>query len=310
MDIRELRYFVQIVRNQNYSNAAKQLYVSQPALSKIVKKIENEIGEKLLTRSTHQVMLTDYGKIFYERALITIQTFDSLKNVVKDTKEEKKGKITIGVTPMVGTLWLVDYIVDFCNSYPNIEIFLNVAGSKILQERLLKGQLNLAIGIIKTVKDIKKSSNIKKTILLEDKMYVCMNNKNILSQKEFIFLKDLEQEEFNFYDSVSILSSIITENCLKEGFTPKIIFSSSNVDMIVQFTAHGRGICIVPRPYANRYNFPDLVKIPLKNDMPWIVCVMENRKSYNPYICDLFKSYIIKRFSQINISTNDMKHSK
>lgn len=296
MDIRELRYFVQIVRNQNYSNAAKQLYVSQPALSKIVKKLENEVGEMLLTRSTHQVMLTDYGKIFYQRALITLQTFDSLKNVVKDTKEEKKGRIALGVTPMVGTLWLVDYIVDFCNSYPDIEISLNVSGTKMLQEQLLKGQLNLAIGIIDTSNDVEESSNIKKTILLEDKMYVCMNNKNVLSQKKSIFLKDLKQEEFNFYDSKSTLSSIITENCLREGFAPKIIFSSSNVDMIMQFTAHGKGICIVPRPYANRYKFPDLVKIPLQNDMPWIVCTMENKESYNPYICSLFKSYIVKRF--------------
>ena len=136
MDIRELRYFVHIVQAHNFSKAAMHLYVSQPALSKMVKKLEEEIGVKLLYRTSHQVNLTDYGKLFYQRALITLQTFDSLQNIVKDTQEEKSGIITIGVTPMIGTMWLVDYIVDFCQKYPSIDIKLNVAGTKILERDL------------------------------------------------------------------------------------------------------------------------------------------------------------------------------
>lgn len=296
MDIRELRYFVHIVQAHNFSKAAMHLYVSQPALSKMVKKLEEEIGVKLLYRTSHQVNLTDYGKLFYQRALITLQTFDSLQNIVKDTQEEKSGIITIGVTPMIGTMWLVDYIVDFCQKYPSIDIKLNVAGTKILERDLEKGNLDLAFGIIDINKD---KDHLNRIILLEDTMSVCMNKTNKLSKMKEISLNNLKYEEFNSYSSGSTLSSMLRKACLENGFEPKIRFSSSNVDMLMQFTAHGKGICIVPRPFANRYkNIPSLIRLPLKNNIPWILCLIKSINRYTPYICSLFELYIIDKFKE------------
>ncbi|WP_366945848.1 LysR substrate-binding domain-containing protein [uncultured Acidaminococcus sp.] len=255
------------------------------------------MGVKLLFRTSHQVILTDYGNLFYQRALIAIRTFDSLQNIVKDTQEEKSGTIKIGVTPMIGTIWLVDYIVDFCDKYPSINIKLHVDGTKILEKELAKGNLDLVFGII----DVNNNSGpYEKIILLEDSMSVCMNKANKLSKMNEISLKDLRCEEFNSYSSGSMLSSILRNKCLENGFEPKIRFSSSNVDMIMQFTAHGKGICIVPRPFANRYShISNLVRLPLKDNLPWTICLIKSKNNYIPYICSLFESYIRNKFQLI-----------
>ena len=84
MDIRVLKYFVQVAKSRNFTRAAEQLYISQPALSKMIKKLEAELGVSLFDVRPSGVNLTDYGQELYRRALPLIAEFDSLTNFVEE----------------------------------------------------------------------------------------------------------------------------------------------------------------------------------------------------------------------------------
>lgn len=292
MDIRELRYFVQIAKDHSYTNAAKHLYVSQPALSKIIKKLEVEFEVKLFEVHNNKVYLTDYGKYLYGKAVSLLNDFDSLMNFTNDIKKEKKGNIRIGITPMITALWLVDIIVDFSNLYPQITFDLQEGGSKTIREEVKSGNLDIGICITGREKD-----ELNETVLLRDKFVVCTDTNNPISHKKAVKFSELKSEVLNFYSSSSALYENIELHCIQAGYKPKINFTSSKIEILMQFSAKGKGICIIPRPYAEKFKVKNLILVPLDSDLSWEPCIIINNKIYQSYVAKLFLDYVKQRFN-------------
>ena len=141
MDIRVLKYFVQVAKSRNFTRAAEQLYISQPALSKMIKKLEAELGVSLFDVRPSGVNLTDYGRELYRRALPLIAEFDSLTNFVEELQTTPTGKLRVGVTPMIATLFMVDIVTEFSRVWPEIELQIVEDGSIALRRSLLEGEL-------------------------------------------------------------------------------------------------------------------------------------------------------------------------
>ena len=110
MDIRVLKYFVQVAKDRNFTRASEHLYISQPALSKTIKKLEHELGINLFDIRTTGVQLTDYGQMLYQRAVPLIAEFDALTNFVSDIQAKPVGRLRVGVTPMIATLYTVSIV--------------------------------------------------------------------------------------------------------------------------------------------------------------------------------------------------------
>lgn len=89
MELRELRYFVQIAQDQSYTKAANRLFISQPALSKTMKKLEYELGVPLLVVKSNGVFLSDFGQALYERTIPLLNEFDALSDFVQEVKTAK-----------------------------------------------------------------------------------------------------------------------------------------------------------------------------------------------------------------------------
>ena len=301
MEIRELRYFVQIAKDHSYTHAAEHLYISQPALSKTMKKIEKEFGVTLFITKNNVVNLTEYGKCLYDKAVLILKEFQGISNIVKDTQAEQSGKITIGITPMIGTLWIIDMVVDFCNLYPKVDIKIIDGGSKFIHQELIKGNIDLGICLKGGVQE-----NLEETFLFSSKMIVCTSANNPLAGNENISVGELKDETFNFYGDSSFLSKMIMDRCINAGFKPKINFSTSKVDLIMQFTSRGKGICIIPKPYADRYAMLKLKQIPIAEDFPWTGCLVKNKQMYQSYVCKLFEQYILSKFTMLQEKDSKM----
>lgn len=241
MDIRVLKYFVQVAKYQNFTRAAEHLYISQPALSKMIKKLEAELGVSLFDIRTTGVYLTDYGQELYQRALPLIAEFDSLTNFVEDMQTKPVGKLRVGVTPMLATLFMVDIVTEFSNLWPDIKLQITEDGSIALRRALLERELDLVLCI--TGEEI---PNLKDTILFEDEMVTVVSISNPLSQYPALHFSQLADQPFNLYSQYASLSHQIEAQCIKAGFMPKINISSSKVNFMLQMTEHNRGICILP----------------------------------------------------------------
>lgn len=181
MDIRVLKYFVQVAKSRNFTRAAEQLYISQPALSKMIKKLEAELGVSLFDVRPSGVNLTDYGQELYRRALPLIAEFDSLTNFVEELQTTPTGKLRVGVTPMIATLFMVDIVTEFSRVWPEIELQIVEDGSIALRRSLLEGELDLILCITG-----EQVPGLRDTVLFEDEMVTVVSTENALAQYDKI----------------------------------------------------------------------------------------------------------------------------
>ncbi len=293
MELRELRYFVQIANDHSYTKAAEHLYVSQPALSKMMKKLESELSIPLFVMKSSGVYLSDYGEMLYDKVVPLLNQFDSLKSFISDVRGLKGGKLRVGVTPMLGTLFFVDVVVNFCNQYPGVELKLSESGSKAVRQQLVEENLDIGICITGDANEL-----LEDTILFQDEMVVCLLRTNPLSAFSSLRFEQLKDECFNMYSSSSTLYTQIFNRCIQAGFEPKINISSSKINMIMQMTAKGKGICILPRPYAIQYLSSGLKLVSLKEPFPWTGCMVKNKTAYQSYVSKRFEAFVMDYFTE------------
>ncbi len=138
MDIRALRYFVELVREQSFTRASEKLFVTQPTISKMIRNIEEELGLPLLNREGRRFTLTDSGQVLFQRAQTILAEMQQLEAELADLQSLQHGRLTLGIPPMVGHLY-ADLIRAYRTSYPKVELTLVEYGGRLIEQAVLEG---------------------------------------------------------------------------------------------------------------------------------------------------------------------------
>lgn len=144
MDIRTLRYFVEVVRQQSFTRAAEKLFVTQPTISKMLKNLEDELNCTLLIRDGRKLLLTDTGRVVFERGQAILGEFHQLESELSDINHLHKGVLRLGIPPMVGML-MAEPISRFRQRYAGIELKIAEFGGLTVQQAVSNGELDLAM---------------------------------------------------------------------------------------------------------------------------------------------------------------------
>jgi LysR family nitrogen assimilation transcriptional regulator len=145
MDIRELRSFIHVARSGSFSRAASELYIAQPALSRQIAKLEEEIGVPLLIRHGRGVRLTAAGARLLERAEMITHMVNETGEQVRASTDEEGGHLAVGLPPTIGALIGADLIKDFRTRWPRVTLHLREGLSSSLQEWVLDKRVDLAV---------------------------------------------------------------------------------------------------------------------------------------------------------------------
>ena len=189
MDIRVLRYFLAVAREQSFSVAAERLYLSQPTLSRQLKELEDELGKPLLVRSSKGVTLTEEGMILRARAEEIISLFDKAEQEVRQSGEQVTGMVHIGAGETYTVKLIADTAQHLHEDYPDIQYSLYSADGSDVIEKLDKGLLDF--GIVFQNVDASKYNTIE--LPLKDTFGVLMRRDDPLADngKETITLSEL-----------------------------------------------------------------------------------------------------------------------
>ena len=144
MELRQLKYFVEVGRLGSFSLASKALFITQSTISQQIQKLEEELGVELLTRDTRHVALSDYGEQFYPCAVQVLEEARGGVDRIRDVKELKVGTLSIGATYSFGPL-LKQTVLDFFKQYPHIRLDLVITSKEDLWRRLLDRELAHAL---------------------------------------------------------------------------------------------------------------------------------------------------------------------
>ena len=133
MDIRTLRYFVEVVRQQSFTRAAEKMFVTQPTISKMLRNLEDELNCTLLIRDGRRLLLTDTGQVVFQRGLAILAEFRQLEAELSDIKQLTNGVLRLGIPPMVGTL-MTGPIGVYQHRYPGVEFKISEFGGLTVQQ--------------------------------------------------------------------------------------------------------------------------------------------------------------------------------
>jgi DNA-binding transcriptional LysR family regulator len=275
MELRSLRYFIEVVKQKSFTAAAEKMFVTQPTISKMVKSLEDEIGLPLLLRESRQMVLTDAGQIVYQRGLEVLAAHSQLEAELNDLGKLARGTLTIGVPPMGGALF-TPAIAVFRKRYPKIEMKLFERGSKAIEAALLDGEMELG-GVLQPV-----------DLALFDVLPVSRQLLWLVAQKGSrwdrsteVELADLAEEPFVFYGESLALSDIVMNACGEAGFTPSIVGRSGHWDFMAALVKAGVGIALLPAPYCRRLDIAAFTCRPvIKPEIHWDMAIGWRRNSY------------------------------
>jgi DNA-binding transcriptional LysR family regulator len=147
MDLRSLRYFVETVRLNSFTQAAESLHVTQSTISKMVRQLEEEVGAQLLLREGRKLTLTDTGNVVYARGVEMLATMRQLATEVRDTQSLERGHLTVGIPPMINLLF-TPVLKAFRQRHPNITLTLQEDAGQAIERQVAQGDLEIGMTVL------------------------------------------------------------------------------------------------------------------------------------------------------------------
>ena len=187
MELRVLRYFLEVAREENITAAAESLHITQPTLSKQLMDLEDELGKKLFIRGKRRITLTEDGMLLRKRASEIIELVEKTETELQKNDELVVGDVYIGAAETDGIKLIAKICKNSQNKYPNIHYHLFSGNSEDVLEKLDKGLIDFAI--LFEPSDFKKYNHIKLPVY--NNWGLLMKKDNPLAKLEYIKPKDL-----------------------------------------------------------------------------------------------------------------------
>ena len=191
MELRVLKYFLAVAREESISRAAEQLHMSQPPLSRQIRELEEELGKQLLVRGSRKVTLTEEGMILRRRAEEILSLAEKTRSEVMLSSEDVRGVISIGCAETEGMRVIARKFRALREDYPQVRIHLHSGNADDVLERLDKGLLDFGVVIEPT--DLLKYDFLR--LPGRDTWGLLMRRDHPLAQKSFITPTDLRNTQ-------------------------------------------------------------------------------------------------------------------
>ncbi|MGE6258372.1 LysR family transcriptional regulator [Heyndrickxia sporothermodurans] len=262
MDLRQLKYFITVVQEKNYSKAAKILHISQPSLSNAIMKLEHEVGMKLLERNTRGLFLTEAGNIYYLRAKELLRKFDNTLKELDEMKKVGNGKICVGLIES-SKFWFPEVVKNFKETYPQVHFKIReILGHDQVIDSLIHHDVHFSI----TNQPI-NDKEIILTPIYEENLVLLTHIEDELNTKESISLEDLADKDFiisttGFQTRENVLYAFKTEKV-----NPNIMFEIERLETACSLIEQGLGVTILPESYIKYTNHPSITTHTIKSDL-------------------------------------------
>ncbi|BFL66870.1 MULTISPECIES: cidABC operon transcriptional activator CidR [Staphylococcus] len=259
MDIKHMKYFVEVVKQGGMTKASKSLYIAQPTISKAIKDIEAEMAVPLFDRSKRNLVLTDAGKIFFNKCKEIISLYDNLPTEINSLYGLETGHINISMSAVMSMRKFIGVLGDFHQLYPNITYNLIESGGKTTENLILNDEVDIGVTTLPVDHHLFESISLNK----ED-LRVVLYREHPLAYKTKIKMEELAEENFILFNEDFYLNDKIIENAKNAGFVPNMASQISQWNVIENLIINKLGITILPATISELLN-DDVKMIQLEN---------------------------------------------
>ena len=233
MDSRQLKHFVAVAEHRNFTAAANQLHIAQPALSISIKKFEQQLGMTLFRRDDRRIDLTNEGKMLYEHAKRILQQMDDAQLAVDELKGLEKGEVKLGAPSMMGSYFFPQVLMAFKNHYPNLKLTLIDAGTRSIRQMLIDGELDLGVIVSDDV-----TEELETDDLLDAEMVAVVGSQHPLAETQEMSFDTFFDQELVMFKPGYFHREFIESKANTHGYNMNIAFETNLLPLILSIVKH------------------------------------------------------------------------
>lgn len=275
MEMRHLRCFVAVAEELHFGRAAERLHLSQPPVSQAIKELEEELGVRLLDRTSRRISLTSIGEELLKDALATLASADLMRKRGRDAASGLVGSLSIGFISLPTFTFLPGLLKQFDSDHPRVKLSLQEGTSDQLTHDVESGHLD--IGLVFQQTDL--SPTLSSRRVQHEQLVVALPEDHPQAENSQVSLKKLKNERFLCFERRfgPLMFDAIIAACMQNGVSPRI-FTARQMHTIVSIVSGGLGVALVPdciRALARQ----GVVYRPIQGAKPYVSTVAIWRKS-------------------------------
>lgn len=241
MEMHQLRYMVALARAGNFSRAAEHCHVAQPSLSQQIRKLEDELGERLFDRRKRQVRLTPHGAAFLPRAVRILEEVEAARREAGDALDLKQGAVALGLLPTIAPYLLPPTMARFSAQYPGVALTVHEDTTDQLLTLVHACEIDFAL-----VSDPIRDERLVVTELFAEELVLALPPRHALARQRRLTAADLRGEKLIVMKTGHCLGDQVLGFCERREVKPHLSFRSAQLETIQELVYAGLGISLVP----------------------------------------------------------------
>jgi DNA-binding transcriptional LysR family regulator len=259
MELRQLAYFVAVVDEAHFTRAAERLRIAQPAVSQQIRRLEAELGERLLHRDRRTVALTSAGEALLPYARAALAQAEHGRQAVAALRGLVTGQLRVGLVMPLPDRRVVRAIGAFGRKYPGIELTLVEDETDALLDGLAAGDLHTAFLGLGPGQN--PAAGLQAIVVAREPAVLAVHPQHPLAARRSVPLSALRDEPVVTLTRASRLRTVLETECRQAGFAPRIAAETSDLNVMVQLVAEGIGVALMPRSGGQEAS--DVATIPI-----------------------------------------------
>jgi len=286
MELRQLRYFLQVYKHQSFSKASAACFISQQGLSQSISALEEELGVTLFNRTHKGLKLTKHGEFLHARCVPIIEAIDDMTEKIIASAKPDFENVRIGFSFGVINALLINNNFPINQDYIDKFSFFTEYPDYLCQEKVLNGELDIAFTLGPIDDNLFDSYFIQ-----SNKMIAVVNEKNPVSKKSMFTLEDFKKEQIIAVNETFKTYTNIKAMCQSHGFSPKFKHVVSDITTLFQMAKSNLGIGITVDFNAEQFSCSELKILPIPSDLlSWdVYMIMKKNNIYNNDVYNFWK---------------------
>ena len=259
MDLRKLQIFVRVAQLGNFSKAAEDLHMAQPAVSIAVRKLEETLGITLFDRSGRGARLTAEGQLLLQKAQSILSDVDNLTNTIGAMSALERGELTIACPSMLATYFLPNLLSGFLANYPGLKASVTQAGTTRVEQMLLADEIEIGVT---TSLNSPAEGELEIIPLIHEQMVLCVAENHPWATHTEIAIEQLDGLPMVVYESGYFIRSKLDQLCATKSIQPDFRMQTNFLPLLIKMVKEGLGATVGLRIMG--VEEPGIIGIPLR----------------------------------------------
>ncbi|HKY92701.1 MAG TPA: LysR family transcriptional regulator [Nevskiaceae bacterium] len=248
MDTQSLAAFLEVADTGSFTRAAERLHLSQPAVSKRLATLEEQVGTRLFDRVGRSVLLTDAGTSLLPYARKVVQTVEDGRRALSQLAATVSGRLSIGTSHHIGLHRLPPVLSRYTKTFPEVDLDLHFMDSEDACEAVLAGKLELGIVTL----PLAPIANLESGVVWEDPLAVIVSPAHPLAERKRVELEELATHPAVLPDADTYTHRIIRAELEKRGVAPRVRLATNYLETLKMLAAIGLGWSVLPESMIDR----------------------------------------------------------